>query len=241
MEKSMLPKITHPTFEVNIPSQNKKVKMRMMLVREEKILLMAKESDSQADVMNSIKQVVNNCLVGDVDVNKLTVVDLEYLFLKLRAMSVDSSTKVSYRDNEDNKVYDFEVDLSQIQVKFPENTQDLISITDKISLKLKYPEASIYEDKDIFSESTETEDLLDRLLYKCIDKIFDGDNVIQIKDISMQELKDFMDDIDIKSYQNIREFLTKVPSIYHEIEYENEYGNKRKIVMNTLSDFFTLR
>jgi hypothetical protein len=108
---SLLPKIEHPTFKIKIPSTEKTHSFRPFLVKEEKILLMAKESKSTSDILSAIRQIVINCSVDEkFDIDKLALFDLEYIFLKLRSISVDNVVKVAYRDNEDSKLYYFEVD-----------------------------------------------------------------------------------------------------------------------------------
>lgn len=235
-----LPKISHPTFEVVVPSLKRKIKMRMMLVKEEKILLMAKESDGPTDVMNAIKQVVTNCIVDPIDANKLTVFDLEYLFLKLRAASVDNVTKVSYRDNEDNEVYDFEIDLSKVEVNFPENVNQNIKVNDKIGIIMKWPEASVFDDPEIVdSETGDTS--FDMLIIKCIDKVYEGDTSTDASTVDKKELIEFIDSLDVKVFEDIRKFLINIPQLKYEIKYTNKMGNERKITLSTLDDFFTLR
>ena len=121
-----LPKISYPTYTIKVPSTKKNVKFRPFLVKEEKLLLMAKESENNADILQSIKQIVNNCCLDEnFDNEKLTIFDLEYIFIKLRAFSVDNIVKVSYKDEEDGQNYDFEVDLNSVEIDFPEKRQDM--------------------------------------------------------------------------------------------------------------------
>lgn len=235
-----LPKIEYPSFEVTIPSSKKRVRMRMMLVKEEKILLMAKESTEPFETIKSIKQVVNNCLVDQIDVNKLAVFDLEYMFLKLRAASIDNIAKVSYRDNEDDKVYDFEIDLSKVEVNFPENVSNNIKITDSIGVVMHYPLTTIYENKELINPDT-GETNFDKLVVACIDSIYDGDKFTKADTVSNEELSQFVETIGVKAYQEIRNYLITVPTLKHEIKYKNELGNDRTIRLTTLDDFFTLR
>lgn len=237
-----LPKISHPTFDVIVPSIKRKIKMRMMLVREEKILLMAKQSELPNDIMNAIKQVVNNCIIDtqSVNVDKLTVFDLEYLFIKLRSFSVDNITRVTYRDNEDGESYSFEIDLSKIEVKFPENIENTIKVNDKVYISMRYPDAGIFSDNALFNDEDE-DDLVDKLVARCIEKIFEGENVINVDTIDKKELVEFLEMLPINVYDKIRKFLINVPNVYHEINYKNKLGNERKIIMNSLNDFFTLR
>ena len=214
----------------------------MMLVREEKILLMAKQSELPNDIMNAIKQVVNNCIIDtqSVNVDKLTVFDLEYLFIKLRSFSVDNITRVTYRDNEDGESYSFEIDLSKIEVKFPENIENTIKVNDKVYISMRYPDAGIFSDNALFNDEDE-DDLVDKLVARCIEKIFEGENVINVDTIDKKELVEFLEMLPINVYDKIRKFLINVPNVYHEINYKNKLGNERKIIMNSLNDFFTLR
>ena len=110
-----LPKIDKPLFNLRIPSQNREVQSRPFVVKEEKILLTAQQSGQSKDIMMAIKQVLQNCIVEpDFDADDLTTFDVEYMFLKLRARSVNNVIEVSYRDNEDDKVYDFKIDLDEV-------------------------------------------------------------------------------------------------------------------------------
>lgn len=234
-----LPKINTPMFDFVIPSTKKKIKIRPMLVKEEKILLMAKESKENGDILNAIKQVVNNCIIdSDIDIDKLPIFDLEYLFIKIRSISVSNITKVSYKDNEDNKVYDFDVDLDKIKVIFPETIEKRIMISDDTGIILKYPDASLYSD-DIFLNNSETE-VFEMMALNCIEKIFAGDEIHVPKDYTKAELMEFLENMDIISFNKFREFTSNLPKMEYTINYKNELGNDRKIVLSSLNDFFTL-
>ena len=235
-----LPKINTPMFDFVIPSTKKKIKIRPMLVKEEKILLIAKESKENGDILNAIKQVVNNCIIdSDIDIDKLPIFDLEYLFIKIRSISVSNITKVSYKDNEDNKVYDFDVDLDKIKVIFPETIEKRIMISDDTGIILKYPDASLYSD-DIFLNNSETE-VFEMMALNCIEKIFAGDEIHVPKDYTKAELMEFLENMDIISFNNFIEFTSNLPKMEYTINYKNELGNDRKIVLSSLNDFFTLR
>jgi hypothetical protein len=220
----MLPKITHPLFDLEIPSSKKRVKARPMLVKEEKILLMAKTSGQYSDILNSVKQVVNNCVVDkNFDINKIALFDLEYLFLKIRAFSVDNVSKASYRDGEDNEVYDFEIPLDQVEVKFPEKeVNKTVMINDEFSLILKYPDASLYSDKNFRGDAGADIELM---VMKTIDKIVNGDEMIQPDFESPENVAEFVNDLPVKAYTEIQEFWRNLPSLYYKLEYKNKLGN----------------
>jgi hypothetical protein len=238
----MLPKISHPTIDVNVPSLKKKIRLRPMLVKEEKILLFAKESKDESDIFTAIKQVVNNCIVTpNTNVNEFTIFDLEYLFLKIRSFSISNISNVSYIDNEDQKVYDFQINLEKIEVSYPESISNTIKIDDKISVQLKYPSAKLYDDKQMLLKSENLNELVDYVIKSCIDKIFVGDEIHDIKNASEKELDEFLESLPIKAYDNIKDFFNNTPSLKYEIDYKNSLGNDRKIILSTLNDFFTFR
>ena len=235
-----LPKITHPLFDLTIPSSKKKIKLRPMLVKEEKLLLMAKSSNDAKDVLSAVKQVVNNCIVSEeIHVDKLSLFDIEYMFVKIRSFSISNISKVSYRDNEDEQIYDFEVDLNEVEIIFPENTEKNIKVTDDIIVVMKYAEASLYDD-DTFSK-VDPENFYDEMVIRCVDAIYQGDVKFDPSSVNMDELKEYIETFDISVYDSMKKFVSASPRLNYEIKYKNSKGSDRKIVMSTLSDFFTLR
>ena len=233
-----LPKITYPQIILTIPSSKKKVTFRPFLVKEEKILLMAKLSDEESDILLAIKQVVNNCAIDEFDVNAISLFDLEYIFIQLRAASVNDTVEVSYKDNEDEKIYDFEVKLKDIKVNFPEKIDNKIRITDTTGIVMKYPNSSLYEDKE-FLESGD--DSFFQLILRCVDKVYDENEVYETSAYSKKELEEYVENLDIKTFEKIQDFMINQPKLSYVIKYKNSLGNDREIELKTLSDFFTLR
>lgn len=234
---SILPKIDYPIYKIKIPSLKKDYQFRPFLVKEEKLLLMAKESENPSDILLAIKQIINNCIIDrKLDVNKLAIFDLEYIFLKLRAISIDNHVKVSYKDTEDEKVYDFEINLDDIEVKYPEKTDNNIKITDKSGFIMKYPSASLYDDKEFLSLER---DYMFELIIRCIESIYYEDQVYQAKDYKKEDLGEFLENLNIKVFEKAQNFLLSVPKMNYVIKYENEKGSKREIVLSSLNDFFT--
>lgn len=234
----MLPKIEYPQIILTIPSSKKKVAFRPFLVKEEKILLMAKLSGQDSDVLIAIKQVVNNCALEDFDVNAISLFDLEFIFIQLRANSVNDTVQVSYRDNEDEKIYDFDISLKEIKVVFPENVNNKIKITDKSGILMKYPNASLYEDNEFLNSG---EDSFFQLILRCIDKIYDENEVYEAGSYSKKELEDYVENLDIRTFEQIQDFMINQPKLSYKIKYKNSMGNDREIELTTLSDFFTFR
>jgi hypothetical protein len=212
---ALLPKTKHPIYELKIPSTQKTESFRPFLVKEEKILLMAKQSDDPTEIFRGMKQIINNCALDKkFDVNKLAIFDLEFLFLRLRAISVNNIAKVSYKDNEDGKIYDFDIDLNTIEVTFPENFSSNIKITDDTGIIMKFPAASLFDDKEYFKSG---DDSLYELILRCIDKVYDAENVYFPSDFSREELDDFLDNIEINVYKNIMQFMENTPKLYHKL------------------------
>lgn len=236
---SELPKIEFPIHTILIPSLKKSVKFRPFLVKEEKLLLMAKESQNQSDILVAIKQIINNCVLDNkIDINRLALYDIEYVFLKLRAVSVDNIVKVAYKDTEDNKIYEFEVDLNEIEIISPENVSNNIKITENAGIIMRYPPASLYDDEEFLKLD---KDYMFELIVRCVDKVYLGEEVYDAKQYKKKQLDDFLDNLDIKTFENIQKFLLNSPKIEHVIKYKNSLSNDREIVLNSLNDFFTWR
>lgn len=234
-----LPKLDYPMYKINVPSLKKDFSFRPFLVKEEKLLLMAKESNNASDILTAIKQIINNCsLDRKLEVNKLALFDLEYIFLKLRAASVDNNIKVSYRDNEDQELYDFDINLDDVKVVFPPKIDNKIKITDKSGVIMKYPSAALYDDKEFLNLE---KDYMFELIIRCVDAIYNEDELYEAKDLKKEELVEFFENLDIKTFQNIQDFLVSVPKMEYKIKYKNKLEHDREIVLNSLNDFFTLR
>lgn len=234
-----LPKIDQPLFEVIVPSTKKKILFRPFLVKEEKLLLISQQGGEDTEVIRAIKQILRLCVQDDdFDVDKLTTFDLEYLFLKLRAKSVNNIVKLSYRDNEDGKIYNFELDLDTIEIALPENVNSQINVSDNISMIMKYPSASITDKLQQFDNEV---DLMTFFIINCIDTILTEDEIFPAADYSTQDLEEFLDQLPVSSFEKIREFFENMPKLYHKIDYTNSEGNDRSIELNNLKDFFMWR
>lgn len=234
-----LPKIEYPIHNIKVPSKDKTYKFRPFLVKEEKILLMAKESKNSYDILTAIKQIVNNCSIEEgFDVDKITLFDLEYIFLKLRAVSIDNMISVTYRDKEDNKLYSFDVDLNEIDIEVPEKMDNVVKITESSGMLLKYPPATLYSDKDFLELE---QDHLFEIIVRCVDKFYENDEVTEASEYTFKEIGDYLETLDLKAFKQIQDFLLKTPTIKKELVYTNSLNKKKKIVLKSLNDFFTWR
>lgn len=233
-----LPKVSHPIFELTLPSSKKVIKYRPFLVKEEKLLLMAQSGNDAKEVIGTIKQVINNCILStDVSVDELTSFDIEYIFIKLRARSIGNVIELTYRDLEDDKKYDVTVDLDAVEIVFNESHNPKIEINKTTGLTLMYPSV----DSSITAlADDETSDAIFDLIGKSIESIYDENGVYDPKEYSDEEILEFVSSLSIEVFQKIQEFFTTMPKLHYEIKYTNSLGNEKTIVLNTLNDFFTL-
>lgn len=233
-----LPKLNYPTFELTLPSTKETIKLRPFLVKEEKILLIAQQTEDPYEVVNAIKQVINNCIItADFDINKLTTFDLEYVFLKLRARSVNNVITLTYRDTEDEKSYTVEVDLDEVQVVYNADHKPLIEMKDGMILKMKYPTANLTQ--SLNPELSESE-IFFELMKHCIEGVVQGSEFFSVEGSTAEEIDEFISSLDVNTFQKVQEFFQTMPRVKHEVSYTNSNGNKRTIVLDNLNDFFTL-
>lgn len=234
----MLPKIDYPTFELTIPSTKQKIRYRPFLVREEKILLMAQQSENINDIMAAVKQLINNCIVTPgVNIEKLMVFDIEYIFLKLRASSVNNIITIYYKDAEDNKQYDVEINLDEVEVIFNEDHTNKIKLNDNTTLVLSYP--GIELPSNVLNAPNEGTAFFE-IVKSCFDKIYVGEEIYEFKDAGEKEKNEFLDNLSVNAFEEIKKFFETMPKLKHTVEYTNSLGHKRTKVFETLSDFFTL-
>jgi len=236
-----LPKLKTPLFDVTIPSTKKDIKFRPFLVKEEKILLMAQASGDRKSLISALQQIINNCAVfpdgKKVDIDTLTYFDIEYLFLKIRAKSVDNVVELVYTDNEDGKEYKFKISLDEIEIKTEKNHNNKIKLDDGVGLILKYPSAT---ELNKISDELSLAEISVEVVKNAIEQIYDSETVYEIKNVKKEELDEFVDSLPVKAYEDIQKFLETMPKMYHKIEYKNSKGTERVIELTTLEDFFTL-
>lgn len=234
-----LPKIAVPTFELTQPSTGEQLQYRPFLVKEEKILLTARESGERADVFRAIKQIINNCVVTEgFNVNKIPLFDMEYIFIQLRSKSVDNIIKFQVQDSDDNITYDLELDLNDVEVQFPKKQHDgIIKISEQIGAKLKFPSAEIADHIKDLKNMTE---VAHEMIMQCIEYIFDEENTYPWEKESKKDRQEFLDSLSVDVYNQMQEFFEASPKIEHIVTYNNSTGKEKKVVFRNLDDFFTL-
>jgi hypothetical protein len=235
-----LPKIEVPTYELTLPSTDLKVKYRPFLVKEEKILFIALESNNNTNIVNAIKDIVSTCTFNSISISNLPVFDLEYIFLNIRAKSVGEVAKFKVLCNDDKKTYvDVEIDLTKVEVQVDEKHTNKI-IIDKnknLGMVLRYPTINDVELGE--NVSTLKVESVFKILANCIDHIFEGDKIYPAKDISKEELQEFLESLPQDNFNDIRDFFDTMPKLKHKIEVLNPKTNvKSDVFFLGLSDFF---
>jgi hypothetical protein len=235
-----LPVLETNTFELTLPSSDVKVKFRPFLVKEEKILLQAMESQEQKQIVGALQNIVNVCTFGQLNVDELPTFDLEYVFLQIRAKSVGEIANLKILCPDTKKDYaEVEVDLSTVDVHVDDEHTNKIMVDEsrKIQVLMKYPTlASVDPTKDYSKGDTKA---LFNVIAEGIYQIIEGEQVHQAKDYSREELDKFIESLDSKSFKKIQKFYETMPKLMHEIEVENPKTKvKSKITLSGLSDFF---
>jgi len=243
-----LPKIDVPVYSTKLISSGKTVKYRAFTVKEEKLFLMANESEEVDTVIDSIKQVLNNCIVTkDVDVEELPLFDIEYLFLKLRAVSVGEVVNLRYKcnnilpnlDNEEeekkcNHIVEIDLNLNEIT---PETIklEKRIQITDTMGVTMKYPTFDLLKDFDVNNEV----DSIIKMTVKCIDFIYDKDNIYYGKDAKDEELVDFVESMQSKDLEKIKDFFSSMPKLKKKLDFKCvKCGYEENIELEGIQSFF---
>ena len=231
-----LPKLNTLTYELELPSTGEKLKYRPFLVKEQKALMIAQESDDEKLMENTFAQIVNDCVLDDVDPYKMAMFDIEYIFLKIRGKSVGETVKLNVLcpDDKETRV-DVEINLEEVDVQMDENHTNVVQLTDDVSMIMKYP---CLKDMSGFTLNTGTENLFS-LIKKCVHEIHDGDTVHNKVDMSEKELDAFLDSMSTKNFENLSNFFETMPKLQHVIKTKNPKTKKKvEITVEGIQSFF---
>ena len=243
-----LPKIDVPTYETTLISSGKKVKYRPFLVKEQKLFLMAAQAADEKETIDVVKQVLNNCIITDIDVDDLPTFDLEYLFMQLRARSVGEVVNLKYNcnnivkdDKDEDKVcgglVKFDLHLLEIEPTRSEEHNNKIEISDKLGIVMKYPTLKmIGNTKNLQDENIEV--VIDMII-KCIDYVYDADQIYYAKDSTQEELMEFLESMQQDDLEKIQKFFTTMPKISRPLDFKcGKCGYEEKIVVEGIQNFF---
>ena len=233
-----LPKLMYPTFELTIPSTKQKVRFRPFLVKEEKLLLMSKQSGENSDIINIIKQLIINCDVeSSLDVSKLASFDLEYLFINLRARSINNLIELNIKDADDGLDYDVKIDIDEIKIIETSGHSKVIKLNENSGITMGYPSTELLQ--KIVKEKN-IGDILFTMIKGCMETYYDGDKIVNISEEPEKELNEFIESLPTNVLQQFENFFDTMPRLYHKVQYTNSIGKVKDIELKTLDDFFML-
>ena len=234
-----LPKLNTPTYELEVPSTDEKIKYRPFLVKEEKILLMAMESKDNAQIINAVKDIVSSCTFGKLNVAAMPMFDMEYIFLNIRAKSVGEISKLKILCPDDKKTYaNVELDLTKVEVQVGDDHTNKIELTDDMGIIMTYPTIDSFLESGI--ETVNANNMLD-VVGSCILQIYEqkGEKVYQAKDQTKKELTEFIESMNSGQFKKIQSFFDTMPKLSHTIQVKNPKTKKTNDVKLTgLNDFF---
>ena len=238
-----LPTIETPTYELKLPSSNKKIKYRPFLVKEEKILILALESQNQNDITNAVTDVLKKCIITKgVDVDSLPTFDIEYLFLNIRAKSIGEDIKltVTCPDDKETKV-PVTIYVDEIKVIKPKGHTTDIVLDDKMTLRMKYPSLTQFIENN-FSTDDESESIVNKtfnVVADCMDTVYTEEDAWEAKDYTPSERLQFIEQLNSKQYKKVEKFFETMPKLSHTIEVVNPNTKKKgSVILEGLADFF---
>jgi len=236
-----LPKINTPIYELEIPSIKKKIRYRPFLVKEEKILIIAMESEDQKQITNAIKTVIGNCILSrGIKVETLATFDIEYLFLNIRGKSIGESVDILVTCPDDGETQvPVIVNLDEIEVKKdPEHKLD-IDLDENLKMRMKYPLLSEFIKNNFTMEDSIGIDESFKLVSSCIEQVYNEEESWSASDCSKKELDDFIEQLSSKQFKEIEKFFDTMPKLSHTIKVKNpETKVESEVVLEGLSSFF---
>ena len=234
-----LPKIDVPTYELVVPSTDEKIKYRPFLIKEEKVLLMAMESGKNEDIIQAVKTIVNECTFDKLELGKMPMFDVEYIFLQIRSKSVGEVSKLRVLCKDDGKTYaNVEVDLNEVQVQVDDGHTNKIELSDEMGIIMNYPTIDSFSAAGI--ADINAENMLD-VIVSCIGQIYDkgGEEVWDAKDSTKKELVEFVEQLNTQQFADVQAFYDTMPKLKHTITVKNPKTKKENnITLSGLSDFF---
>lgn len=235
-----LPVQNTPVYSLTIPSSGKELKFRPFLVKEEKSLLLAQQSEEIRVMVDTLKGVIQSCAKSPIDVDALATFDLEYVFTQIRARSVGEVVEILVRcdtcESDDAKVK-LNIDLTKIKVDIPENHNSKIGLFDDVGIKMKYPSLDVVN--KIENISTEDAQAVFDIIVECIDYIYDSEQIYHAKEQSKEELSQFLENLTQDQFKKVQAFFETMPKLTQKIEYTcPTCSKKHEKVLEGLANFF---
>lgn len=234
-----LPKIGYPTSELQLPSTGKTIKYRPFLVKEEKVLLLALESEDETQVKEAVKSLIKNCVITRIKVDELPSFDLEYLFVNIRAASVGEivTMDVICKDDNETKV-EVAINLNDVEVFKPEGHVNKIMLTDKLGILMKYPSMDRFIDAEFLNKDIKTEEVFE-FIADSIDQVFDEEEVWDSSTTAKKEMVEWVETFTNKQFDDIQKFYETMPKLQHKFEVTNPKTKvKSEYVIEGMQNFF---
>ena len=240
-----LPKLNVPVYEAILPSTESVIKYRPFLVKEEKLLLTAMESEDEKSITIAVKQIINNCVQGDLDVERLPTFDIEYLFLRLRAKSIGEEVTIGLKPwgcpQNDGELCKFTtevpVNLEEVKVHKTENHSNKIMLSDDIGILLKYP--NIESVTDIVTGGLSETEVGLQVMKKSVEMVFTEEETHERDSFTDEELDDFFDSLNTSQVEKIRDFFDTMPVLKHDVKYTcKTCGEEKETTVQGLNSFF---
>lgn len=235
-----LPKPPVPTYELTVPSTKKVIKYRPFLVKEEKVLLIAMESEDETMIRNAIIDILKNCiLTRGVKVEHLAMFDVEYIFLKIRSKAVGERVemKLLCKDDQETRVT-YELDLEKVEVQFPENHDKKIMFNENSGIVMKYPGFDQFVKTQILQKNPSVEEVFD-IVIDSVDKIFEGEEVWETSTASRKEITEYVEGLTTPQFEKIQQFFVTMPKLSHNITITNpNTGVQSEYEIEGLVNFF---
>ena len=236
-----LPTIVTPTYELELPSTGKKIKYRPFLVKEEKLLVLALETENTKDISTAIKTVLKNCIQSrGVKVENLPTFDIEFLFLNIRGKSVGEEVEVNLiaPDDEETQV-PVTINLDDIQIQKTEEHTNKVKLDDALTMEMKYPSLDQFIKSNFdFTEEVNMDQSFD-LIASCIDKIYNEEEVLSTADCTKKEVKEFLEQMNSMQFKEIEKFFETMPKLSHSVTFTNPKTKvESTVVLEGLSSFF---
>jgi hypothetical protein len=236
-----LPKISTPTYELELPSTGQEIQYRPFLVKEEKLLVLALESENTKEITTAIKNVIKSCIqTKNIKVESLPTFDIEYLFLNIRGKSVGEEIEVNVICPDDGETYvPVKINIDEIQVQKNEEHTNKIQVDDNIVMQMKYPSLDQFIKNNFdFSGDTNMDQSFD-LVASCIDKIFNDEEVWTSGDVTKKELIDFLEQMNSAQFKQIEKFFETMPKLSHSVKVKNPKTEvESEVILEGLSSFF---
>ena len=237
-----LPKINTPTYQLVLPSTGKKVSYRPFLVREEKILIMALETEDMKQISNAIVEILGACiLTKGVKVIELSTFDIEYLFLNVRSKSVGEVVEVNVTCPDDGETQvQMEINIDDIKVQKDKKHKSLIKLDDNLSMKMKYPSIEQFVESNFEVGENQSVDESLGMITSCIEQIYTDEESWSAADSTTEELKEFIEQMNTKQFKQIEGFFSTMPKLSHKVMVKNPKTEvESEVVLEGLASFFS--